>query len=209
MRYWPIIICLHIPQVFLGQSFEGKIVYQVTYTSKIKGVTDAQFANAMGDRQEYYIQGGNYKSLMNGSVFQWQLYLHADNKLYNKMSNNPSVLWIDGRKNKDTVFRSAMHFGAATVLGYSCDELVLYCRSGTEKYYFNAGLGVDPGAFSGHLYGNWYVIVSKARALPLKYTIDTPQYSVTATAVSVTPGRLEAALFQLPKGAMLTPSPEN
>jgi hypothetical protein len=125
------------------------------------------------------------------------------------MSNNPSILWIDGRTNKDSVFRSAMLFGAATVLGHSCNELILYCRSGTEKYYFNADFGADPGAFTGHLYGNWSVLVSRSRALPLKYTIDTPQYSVTATAVSVTPGRLEAALFQLPKGAMLAPSPEN
>lgn len=40
-----------------AQTFEGKIAYQNTYTSKIKNVTSEQFTTMMGSTQEYYIKG--------------------------------------------------------------------------------------------------------------------------------------------------------
>jgi len=54
-----------------GQSFEGKIVYQNAYKSKIPNVTDEQFTTMMGSTQEYFIKNGDYRSVANGSLFQW------------------------------------------------------------------------------------------------------------------------------------------
>ena len=85
----PITLCL-------GQTFEGKVVYENKYKSKIPNLTDDQFTTMMGTVQEYLIKGGNYKSTMNGTFFLWQLYINKDNKLYTKMSNSPSILWNDG-----------------------------------------------------------------------------------------------------------------
>ena len=31
-----------------------------------------------GTTQEYYIKGGNYKSVTNGTLVQWQLYIEKD-----------------------------------------------------------------------------------------------------------------------------------
>ena len=71
-----------------GQSFEGKIVYQCTYKSKFPNVSDEQLTQLMGSTQEYLIKDGDYKSITNGASFQWQLYRHADNKLYSKIANS-------------------------------------------------------------------------------------------------------------------------
>ena len=75
-----------------AQSFEGKIIYQLTYKSKMPSVTDAQFSSMMGNTQNYYIKGGDYKSETNGSFILSQLYINKDNKLYNKFSNSGALL---------------------------------------------------------------------------------------------------------------------
>src|SRR5687768_52862 len=86
-----------------SQSFEGQIVYSNTYKSKIPNVSNDQFSSMMGDTQTYMIKGGNYKSSMNGSMMQWQLYRQADNRHYVKMAGSPAILWTDGATNPDEV----------------------------------------------------------------------------------------------------------
>lgn len=54
-----------------GQTFEGKIVYKNSYKSKMPNMTDEQFTTMMGSTQEYFIKNGDYKSVANGSFFQW------------------------------------------------------------------------------------------------------------------------------------------
>ena len=74
-----------------AQNFEGKITYQNSYKSKLPTVKDEQFNAMMGTRQEYYIKGGNYKSVSNGTFSQWQLYINMDSKLYSKMANSETI----------------------------------------------------------------------------------------------------------------------
>jgi hypothetical protein len=61
-----------------SQSFEGKITYQNTYKSKIPNVSDEQLTIMMGSNQDYLIKGGDYKSITNGTMLLWQLYLNTD-----------------------------------------------------------------------------------------------------------------------------------
>ena len=57
-----------------------------------------------------------------------------DNKIYNKMGTTETVYWNDASKNEDVVLKSELHKEVITILGYKCDELVLTCKSGTQKY---------------------------------------------------------------------------
>jgi hypothetical protein len=59
----------------------------------------------MGSSQNYIIKGGDYKSSANGTMFQWQLYINKDNKLYNKMSNSETILWNDAGAKPDEVLK--------------------------------------------------------------------------------------------------------
>ena len=170
-------------------------------------ITDDQFASFMGSYQNYYIKGGEYKSVTNDSLILWQLYINKDNKLYNKFANSEAVLWNDGASNKDSVLSAELHPKAVEILGYQCDELVLNCKSGVQKYYFSSKLPIDSKLYANHSFGNWNVYVSKANAIPLKMIVETAQLTVEAVATEIKPMKLDASFFQLPVGVKTAPSP--
>lgn len=127
--------------------------------------------------------------------------------MYTKMSNNEAALWTDASTNQDSKLSMVLNKGVIDVLGYKCDELVLNCKTGTQKYYFNSKLSVDPKLYVNHAYGNWYYFVSRSNALPLKMEIDTPHFTLTSTAVAVKPGKLDAGIFKLPDGIKIEKDP--
>jgi hypothetical protein len=190
-----------------AQSFEGKIVYQNTYKSKIPSLPDNKFTSMMGSVQNYYISGGDYKSEVNGTFLSWQLYINADNKLYTKMANSETILWNDGATNPDEIKSVELHKDAANILGYLCDELVLTCKSGLQKYYFTSKLPIDSKLYTNHLFGNWYAYLSKANAIPIKMVIDNAQFTIESVAIEVKPMHLDKVIFELPAGTKTAKSP--
>ncbi|WP_246853598.1 hypothetical protein [Rufibacter aurantiacus] len=197
------LICLVAP----AQSFEGKVVYYNTYKSKIPGLSDAQLSSMMGNLQNWYIKGGDYKSETNGEQMVWQLYRNSDNKIYSKLSSSATLLWNDGALNPDSVMSTTLRKNATEILGYKCDELTLVCRSGVQKYYFSTKLPVNQELFKVHQFGNWYAYLSKAGAVPLMMVIETPQFTMESVASSVQPMKLDKAFFALPTDAQTMKSP--
>lgn len=192
------IILLAVTANASGQSFEGKIIYQVSYKSKHPNVKDEQFNTMMGTVQDYIIKGADYKSSFNGTTYQWQQYDSKTNKLFNKMTNSKSIQWMDAGTNDDKVLSVKLNKGVTEVLGYKCDELILTCESGVQKYYFNEKLAVDVSLFKNHLYGNWYEYLKIAKSLPLKSIIESPQYLVERTATEIIEMELGEREFQVP-----------
>jgi len=190
-----------------GQNFEGKIVYNNTFKSKNPKVTDQQWALMMGSKQDYYIKGGAYKTVSNGTLMQWQLYVNSENKLYNKLSNSEAALWNDVSVNKDAVLKAEIRKGVTEIAGYKCDELVLTCKSGIQKYYFSPKIHADKNLYSKHKLGNWYDYLSKANALPLKVIISNDQFEWEESAIEVQPMILDRHFFDLPEGIKTAPSP--
>ena len=190
-----------------GQSFEGKIVYQNAYKSKIPNVTDEQFTTMMGATQEYFIKNGDYRSVANGSLFQWQLYVNTDNKLYSKMANTETLLWNDGAANTDEILKAEINKDVIEILGYKCDELVLTCKSGIQKYYFNTKLSVDTKLFVNHKFGNWYDFLSKSNSLPLKSIVTNGQFTLESVATAIKEMELDKTFFDLPAGSKTMKSP--
>src|SRR5437016_1645658 len=86
-----------------GQNFEGKITYSNSYKSKLPNLKDEQFTSMMGNKEEFYIKGGNYKSVVNGTFDQWQLYINKENKLYSKLSTSDTIFWNSGTQNDDSI----------------------------------------------------------------------------------------------------------
>jgi hypothetical protein len=207
MKLLLIICTVSILPALYGQGFEGKIVYLNQYSSKMADVTTRLMETMLGTQQQYFIRDGDYKSVSNGSFVHWQLYLNSENRLYNKTAGTNDVAWTDGTKNDDTILRAAITPKAMTVLGYDCDELLLTCSSGTQRYYFNSSIAVNPALFVNHQYGNWYAVVNRTHALPLKTIVETSQFRLESTATSVTPLKLADSLFVLPANVHLTESP--
>jgi len=172
-------------------------------------LSDEQFLAMMGSRGEYYIKDGNYKIVANGSMFQWQLYTNETNKLYIKVANSETILWNDGLQNPDSVLKAETKKEVIEILGYLCDELVLTCRSGVQKYYFNSKLPADSKLFVNHKLGNWYEFLTVSGALPLKSVIETSQFVMETVAIEIKPMRLEKKFFELPADAKTMKSPVN
>ncbi|MDQ3050550.1 MAG: hypothetical protein M3Q95_06655 [Bacteroidota bacterium] len=191
-----------------AQNFEGKMTFKNTYTSKLPQVTNEQWNTMMGSIQEYWIKDSAYKSVTNGTIMQWQLYNPVENRLYNKMSNSESVLWMDGDKNDDEVISAVINKGVVEIQGYLCDELILTCKKSVQKYYFNSAFKVDASLFIKHKFGNWYDIVSRTNSLPLKSYIQNAQFIMEGIVTEITPMKLEASLFELPEGIPIAKMPE-
>jgi hypothetical protein len=190
-----------------SQTFEGEIVYQNTYKSHIPSLSDQQLTDMIGSRQEYYIKKGNYKTVTNGNYAQWQLYVNSDNKLYSKVINTDTLLWNDGSVNNDEVLSFTLNKNAINILGYDCDELILTCKSGIQKYYFNSKISVDSKLYKNHRYGNWSEYLSKSNALALKMVMDNAQFSFESVATEIKPMPIGDEFFQLPAGAISVKSP--
>ncbi len=196
-----------IAAALYAQPFEGIIIYQNTYKSKLPSLTDEKFNSTLGTRQEYRIKGGSYKSAYNGSFVEWQLYNNSDNKLYTKMSNSETALWNDGSIYTDSVLKVEVNKGVIKVLDYSCDEVILTCKYGIQKYYFNSKLGVDISLYDKHVYGNWYEFLKVSKALPLKSVIDKIQFTLESIAIDVKAMKLEDKDFKLPENIPTFKSP--
>ncbi|NHM00853.1 hypothetical protein [Flavobacterium difficile] len=200
MKKFAFILTLLSASVF-GQTFEGKIFYNTTYESKLPNMSSEQFTVMMGNNQEYLTKNGNYKSITNGKFLQWQLYSKADRKLYTKMANSEIIFWNDVSINADEVVKIEINKAVTKVLGYTCDEVVLTCKSGIQKYYFNTAFGVDISLFEEHLYGNWYNYLKEAKAFPLKSIIENAQFTLVSTATEIKEMKLDDKEFQLPENS--------
>jgi hypothetical protein len=172
-----------------GQYFEGKISYANTYKSKNPKMTDQQWTSIMGSRQEYLIKGGDYKSIANGTLVQWQLYINKDNKLYNKMINSETVFWNDASDQGDEILKVEVSNGVTEILG------------------FNSKLSVDTKLFSNHKFGNWFDYLSKSKSLPLKSVVETAEFTLESVATEVNRMQLDSKNFELPSGIKTAKSP--
>jgi hypothetical protein len=197
-----VVLCL---LSFAQQPFEGEVIYHNIYKSRSLGVTDAQLSARLGSEQHWYVKGGNYKSTANGASVEWLLYLNNSHRLYLKAPHSPAALWKDVSTNPDTVLRFELHKNAATILGYKCDELVLHCKSGVQRYYFSSKLPLDSKLFTRHQYGNWYAFVSRSHALALKQIIEFKTGIMESVATVVKPMKLNRNVFALPAGLQTMP----
>jgi hypothetical protein len=190
-----------------AQTFEGQITYQNSFQSKLSNVSDEQWASMLGTTQNYFIKDGNYRSNTNGTIVKWQLYINRDNKLYSKISTSDVVLWNDGAENPDEVLSAEVKKGAVEIPGYKCDELILICKSGVQKYYYATSLKVGPALFDKHKYGNWAEVISRAKSLPLKTVIDNAQFTLVSLATEIRSTKLDTTLFTLSPDTKTAKSP--
>ncbi|MGO4920395.1 hypothetical protein [Maribacter spongiicola] len=190
-----------------GQNFEGKITYSNTYESQNPQMTDQQWQTMMGGTQEYFIKNGDYRSVTNGTVMQWQIYVNSENRLYSKMANSETAIWNDGLINVDTISNVKLNKNVIKILGYDCDELILTCKSGIQKYYFNTSLKVNVSLFENHKFGNWYTFLKESNSLPLKMIVNNTQFTMESIATEVTEMKIKDSDLQLPEGIKTAKSP--
>lgn len=190
-----------------GQNFEGKITYSNTYKSKSKHMSSEKWEERMGDTREFYIKDGDYKAVSNGTFMQWMIYVNAENRIYSKTAFSETAFWNDGLINRDSIISIELNENAVEIIGYECDELILTCKSGIQKYYFNTALKVDVSLFENLKSGNWYAYLKESNALPLKMIVSNPQFTTESTATKVEEMKIKASDIQLDENQKTAKSP--
>ncbi|WP_316838576.1 hypothetical protein [Pedobacter gandavensis] len=201
-----VLLLLLSPVIGFAQFFEGTITYSNSYKSKSPQLKDEQLNEIMGTTQEYFIKGGDYKSIMNGSFLKMQLYRSTENRSYMLTGNSDIVYWEDYSKNKDVAIKYEVQKSKEIIMGIPCDVLVVYTPKSKSYYYFNKKYAVNPELFKQHIYGNWYYIISRTKALPLKTVYEDDQFVLTSTAIDITPKKLNANVFELSDKDKITPA---
>jgi len=177
--------------------FEGKILYKYQYLDKEgKDITD-RMKTVGGAEQHYFINARSYKS-KNELNQLTQLYNSATNVYY--FNVGLELEKVDAAKEFPKKNESKLLNDKQTILGILCQSLQMISEVSSTTYYYRKKIKVDPGPFSKHRFGNWnnYLSMTKG-ALPLKFTVAFDSYTLTATAVSITPLQLSDSEFEVKK----------
>lgn len=192
------LIILILPVAYAyGQSFEGEVIYNNRFTSKMKNFTDEQLTAMIGSKQEYLIKDGNYKSFLNGQSITMQLYDDKTNRIYNKKPNTDTLYWFDASINTDEVISYEIKKNVERILGNQCDAIIMITRTGTTTIFYTSLYKVDYKIYVNHHYSNWAFYTSKVGAIPLKTIIETNQFKMQSTATEIKPMKLDQEYFNL------------
>lgn len=185
---------------FAQSYFEGEVIYSNKFTSKIANLTSEQLAVLVGDKQEYFIKDGNYKSFLNGRSITMQLYHSSSNRIYNRTPQSDTLYWFDASVNTEGVISVEVVKNKEVILKVMCDALVLKTKKGITTFYYNSKYKANTELFRNHQYGNWYYMLSKTGALPLKTVVENGQFIMVSTAIAIKPMSLGDNYFVIEPG---------
>ena len=191
------LLMLLITATIYSQNFEGKIIYSNSYESKLSDVTSEQFNNLMGTEQAYLIKEGNYKSAFNGVFIKLQMYRGDENRSYMFTVKSDTLYWEDYSLNIDKAISFEIKKNQDAVLGTPCDVIIVQAEKSKTHYYYNSKYEINPELFTDHNYGNWYYIISKTKALPLKTVFENDQFIMTSVATEITSMELDDNVFEV------------
>jgi len=180
-----------------SQSFEGVVIYSNNYISKIPTYPSEQFNILMGTQQAYAIKGNNYKSVFNGQFTKLQMYIGDENKSYTLTGKSDTLYWEDYGVNNSKAISYEIKEHQDTILGISCNVIIIITEDSRSEVYYNSKYSINADLFKNHNYNNWYYIISKTGALPLKTVFESAQFVMTSMATKITSMELDDNVFEV------------
>ena len=191
-------------------SFEGIIMYENNFKSKIDSISNTQFENAFGKKTKYLLdKNGNYINLFKGAYITIQLFKKNKNTLYTLLTGKDTIYYNKVNKKGGGISNVKRTKNKERVLDKNCDEVTFKTATSKYKYYYNTDYFVDPKLFTTHYLGNWDEIVKITKTFPLKVVLETDSFVMTSTAISIKKGKLEQHLFNLPPNMPVTKGNNN
>lgn len=161
--------------------------------------------NTIGTKVEVFYKQGNWLEKTNGKQYDWQLYLHQENRLYTAIhfGDEEIITWKHGGylNSYGAVVDTDMVPNAEKVLGYDCDKVTLYTAQDTFQYFYSSELPLDYRHFEKCRALRFNVWSRYAQAMPLKMTVSKKglgRVKFTLTATSVQPMKIEDRVFTMP-----------
>ena len=126
------------------------------------------------------------------------IYLKDNNAIYTRANK---LFRTDASHYEDKILKTEINRNKIKILGYLCDELILTCASGIQKYYFNTITAVNPKLFLNHNHGNLNKIISLIKSIPLMtiFFIESEGLELKSVASKIVKTKLEEKTFEVPK----------
>lgn len=183
-----------------NDSFEGIIIYENFFKSKIDSIKDSDFENAYGKQTKYMIsKNGDYINLFKGSYITIQLFKNEQNKIYTALNGNDTIVY---NKTNDKTYHEPISISKTDneeiCLDKLCNEIVFNTSGAKYKYYYNTDYFVDPKLYTDHYLGNWNQIINLTQSFPIKVILETDSFIMTSVAINIKEGSINQNLFNLP-----------
>jgi hypothetical protein len=217
-----LIICMNDarnPSIFIFRDsaadysnyFEGVVTYMIRYESSDPAIQTVDLAAANGTMSEFYFKGGNYLQRSNGRHKYAELYLWKENKFYEQAVKGDTIKWLDcSKKNEFLTNLEVTENFTEMIMDHKCKMLKMETNdfSGqkyrTGYYSFCCDLKIDPNWFQKCRYRTANKMYAKTESIPLKISYIRNNYKVIMTAIKLEKRKLDNAVFELDRKAILT-----
>lgn len=200
-----------------GQSFEGKLTYNVEFdikTQKIGNfeITKDEVIEKLKKEGEYFdtvtvtLKGGNYIKEDNSESEKRIIYRSDLNKIYTFNNGYGEEVETDAKRyNTLNIFKEPKIEkldSIKNINGIECNLLKLSWNNFGEEYYFyNSNVGrLDPKLFKNHNYEYFNIVVENTNAYPLEIVKKISNFiSVKMTLQSISEEKVNDELFDINK----------
>ncbi|MEO8854525.1 MAG: hypothetical protein ABI359_12150 [Ginsengibacter sp.] len=191
----------------IGQSqknFEGEIIYQFDFISKMPKVDSKMIKNIVGSGSTLSFKQGNYRHDYDGGIVEFDIYNKEDNKAYFKKRNNDTIYWSDcslpGNKIKNFKFASKKE----TILGIDCDQLIIEYEKKSEIHYYNSdSIITNPAWFKNFKTNGENLIDEKEKSIFLKSESDFDGFTMISIADKISRHKIDEKIFKIPANSIL------
>lgn len=194
MKYWLLFFILLSLKSY--SQFEGRIVYKQTYKSDNPDLTSEVLSQFLGDTHEYYVDGANYASLVNGMAESKSVHFPVSKEIIRYYPNGDSIVVVNILNPDSELIEAKLTDGSEKVLSWDCKSMVMNTSQTNQTYYYSDELKLKSKLFKDHKYGNYDTYTKLTGALPLKYVMVFPEFTITGTAVSVEEMELSDSFFE-------------
>ncbi len=156
------------------ESFEGIVIYENVFKSKVDSISDNHFENAYGKQTKYVLaKNGDYINLFKGSYITIQLYKKQEDIIYTLLTGRDTIFYNRTNKKTDSISNFKQTKNQEMVLDKNCNEITFETSTSKYKYYYNNDYFIDPMLYSNHYLGSWNQIVKKTKSFPMKVILET------------------------------------
>jgi hypothetical protein len=121
-----------------------------------------------------------------------------------KKRGNDTIFWYDCGLAGDKINKSLFTKKKETILGITCDELIIRYEDRTESQYYNSdSISINPSWFKRFTLDRENYIDEKEKSIYLKNKIDYSYFSFTQTATKISRGHIDNKIFEIPSNAIL------
>ena len=180
-----------------GQQFEGKIVFENSYKSKIENTPSEYLTQLFGNNHIVEIKNENYKLSGNGKLLQYQLFLALENKLYTKLAAGETLGIKDLKKTEEKVKNVEVNRNSTEILTKICDEFIVFCKNSTQRYFIESSLNISPELFKTKNFNYQLAFLVKNKIIPLKMIIEDNMGICESVAVEFKEEKIDENTFKI------------